>query len=166
MAAKKTVRHPQDVPGARRLGLPLQLHKIFKRVCHPGFLRRRLAPARHLPVTDATAGGEQLRDAFPGGTRASDVRAGANGRAGEEELRPHPDDRTMTDRRPLGTGPDRTAASRAQDTAPAPRAPLAAERLPAAPATTEPKPARPPAGRRILGAGPDAQAVTSPTPSH
>ncbi|MEU7473553.1 hypothetical protein AB0A94_34445 [Streptomyces sp. NPDC044984] len=65
----------------------------------------------------------------------------------------------MTDRRPLGTGPDRANTSRTQNTA-LPRVQLAAERLPAARATTEPKPPRPHTGRRILGAGPDAQAVT------
>ncbi|MEU7429177.1 hypothetical protein [Streptomyces sp. NPDC040750] len=59
----------------------------------------------------------------------------------------------MTDRRPLGTGPDRADASRTRDTDP-PRAQLAGERLPAAPAA-EPKP-RPAAGRRALGAGPAA----------
>ncbi|MFI1608065.1 hypothetical protein ACH4YN_39160 [Streptomyces griseofuscus] len=60
----------------------------------------------------------------------------------------------MTDRRPLGTGTDRTDLSRTRDTdpEPAPRAQLAAERLPAVPAA-EPKP-RPTAGRRVLGAGP------------
>lgn len=62
----------------------------------------------------------------------------------------------MTDRRPLGTGTDRADLSRTRDTdpAPAPRAPLAAERLSAVPAA-EPKP-RPVAGRRMLGAGPAA----------
>ncbi|MGW5497758.1 hypothetical protein [Streptomyces olivaceoviridis] len=60
----------------------------------------------------------------------------------------------MTDRRPLGTGPATAEPSRTQDTdPPAPRAQLAAERLPSAPAS-EPKPARPTAGRRALGAGP------------
>ncbi|TLQ38604.1 hypothetical protein [Streptomyces marianii] len=59
----------------------------------------------------------------------------------------------MTDRRPLGTGCDRADLSRTRDTEPAPRAQLAAERLPAAPAP-ESKP-RPAAGhRRVLGAGP------------
>ncbi|MFD5572736.1 hypothetical protein [Streptomyces cadmiisoli] len=59
----------------------------------------------------------------------------------------------MTDRRLLGTGPVHADASRTQDTdLPVPRAQLAAERLPAAPAATGPKP--PPAGgRRVLGAG-------------
>ncbi|MGW3462747.1 hypothetical protein ACWDE9_25455 [Streptomyces olivaceoviridis] len=59
----------------------------------------------------------------------------------------------MTDRRPLGTGPATAEPSRTPDTdPPAPRAQLAAERLPAAPAA-EPKP-RPTTGRRALGAGP------------
>ncbi|MGW2709085.1 hypothetical protein ACWC4J_08830 [Streptomyces sp. NPDC001356] len=65
----------------------------------------------------------------------------------------------MTDRRPLGTGPT-AAVSLMRDTdPPAPRAQLAAERLPSVPATAEPKPARPATGRRALGAGPapDAQ---------
>ncbi|MGW0191737.1 hypothetical protein ACWDV7_39355 [Streptomyces sp. NPDC003362] len=59
----------------------------------------------------------------------------------------------MTDRRPLGTGTDRTNLSRTRDTdpVPSPRAPLAAERLAAVPAA-EPRP-RPAAGRRTLGAG-------------
>ena len=63
----------------------------------------------------------------------------------------------MTDRRPLGTGTDRADASRTRDTdpVPAPRAQLAAERLPAAVPAAEPKP-RPAAGRRVLGAGPAA----------
>ncbi|MFF5858581.1 hypothetical protein ACFY8B_23625 [Streptomyces sp. NPDC012751] len=65
----------------------------------------------------------------------------------------------MTDRRPLGTGPATADASRTPDTdPPAPRARLAAERLPtdpAVPATTGPVP-RPAAGRRTLGAGPAA----------
>ncbi|MFF4866834.1 hypothetical protein ACFY3J_35100 [Streptomyces sp. NPDC001231] len=62
----------------------------------------------------------------------------------------------MTDRRPLGTGPDRADVSRTRDTElpPTPRAQLAAERLPTTPAA-EPK-SRPPAGRRVLGAGPAA----------
>ncbi|MFF5860378.1 hypothetical protein ACFY8B_33005 [Streptomyces sp. NPDC012751] len=62
----------------------------------------------------------------------------------------------MTDRRPLGIGPATADASRTQDTdPPAPRAPLAAERLPtdpADPAATGPAP-RPAAGR---GTGPVA----------
>ncbi|WP_371558719.1 hypothetical protein OG416_39000 [Streptomyces longwoodensis] len=60
----------------------------------------------------------------------------------------------MTDRRPLGTGPATAEPSRTQGTepGPAPRAQLAAERLPAIPAA-EPK-SRPTAGRRALGAGP------------
>ncbi|MFE2562138.1 hypothetical protein ACFXGT_40285 [Streptomyces sp. NPDC059352] len=61
----------------------------------------------------------------------------------------------MTDRRPLGTGPTQADLSRTRDTElpDVPRAQLAAERLPAAPAA-EPKP-RPTAGhRRVLGAGP------------
>ncbi|MFI1840328.1 hypothetical protein [Streptomyces olivaceoviridis] len=58
----------------------------------------------------------------------------------------------MTDRRPLGTGPT-AESSRTPDTdPPAPRAQLAAERLPSVPAA-EPKP-RPMTGRRTLGAGP------------
>ncbi|MBL3670502.1 hypothetical protein JL475_31915 [Streptomyces sp. M2CJ-2] len=57
----------------------------------------------------------------------------------------------MTDRRPLGTGPTRTATE--AELPPAPRAPLAAERLPTAPAA-DPMPTRPAAGRRTLGAGP------------
>ncbi|MEU0054443.1 hypothetical protein [Streptomyces sp. NPDC006309] len=46
----------------------------------------------------------------------------------------------MTDRRPLGTGPDRATTSRTRDTHPvlAPRAQLAAERLPTAPAVADP----------------------------
>jgi hypothetical protein len=68
------------------------------------------------------------------------------------------DDRAMTDRRPLGTGPVHADASRTQDTdpAPTPRGQLAAERLPAVPAAAEPKPAHPLPGRRVLGAGPAA----------
>ncbi|MFJ6686729.1 hypothetical protein [Streptomyces werraensis] len=59
----------------------------------------------------------------------------------------------MTDRRPLGTGPDPAAASRTPDTEPsAPRAQLAAERLTAAPAA-EPTPLSA-TGRRTLGTGP------------
>ncbi|WP_406729479.1 hypothetical protein WJ438_40165 [Streptomyces sp. GD-15H] len=50
----------------------------------------------------------------------------------------------MTDRRPPGTGPTRTATEADTELPPAPRAQLAAERLPATPA----------AGRRALGAGP------------
>ncbi|GAB1340784.1 hypothetical protein ACE1SV_73740 [Streptomyces sp. E-15] len=65
----------------------------------------------------------------------------------------------MTDRRPLGTGPATADASRTQDTdPPAPRAPLAAERLPTAPAATAatgPKP-RPAAERRTLRTRPAA----------
>ncbi|MEW2289428.1 hypothetical protein [Streptomyces sp. NPDC047841] len=64
----------------------------------------------------------------------------------------------MTNRRPLDTGPT-AAVSHMRDTdPPAPRAQLAAERLPSVPAA-EPKPTRPAAGRRALGAGPapDAQ---------
>ncbi|MFV0131835.1 hypothetical protein ACLGIH_00875 [Streptomyces sp. HMX87] len=61
----------------------------------------------------------------------------------------------MTDhRRQLGTGPIRTVAETDDDPPPAPRAQLAAERLPAAPAVTEPSAARPRSGRRVLGAGP------------
>ena len=64
----------------------------------------------------------------------------------------------MTDRRPLGTGTNRATTSRTQDTdpVPAPRAQLAAERLPTVPAAA-PKP-RPAARRRALGAGPAAKA--------
>ncbi|MGW1305768.1 hypothetical protein ACWD5R_39690 [Streptomyces sp. NPDC002514] len=51
-------------------------------------------------------------------------------------------------RRPLGTGPQPLPAE-----PPAPRAQLAAERLPAAPAA-EPQPSPQPTGRRALGAGP------------
>ncbi|KUN18752.1 hypothetical protein AQJ11_32825 [Streptomyces corchorusii] len=59
----------------------------------------------------------------------------------------------MTDHRPLGTGPATAETSRTQDTdPPATRAPLAAERLPAAPAATDHKPR--PSGRRALGFGP------------
>jgi hypothetical protein len=58
----------------------------------------------------------------------------------------------MTDRRPLGTGPPRTATE--AELPPAPRAQLAAERLPAAPTTGASMPARPVTGRRALGAGP------------
>ncbi|GAB1340834.1 hypothetical protein ACE1SV_74240 [Streptomyces sp. E-15] len=66
------------------------------------------------------------------------------------------DDQAMTDRRPLGTGPATTDASRTEDTdPPAPRAPLAAERLPTDPAATGPV-RRPAAERRALGAGPAA----------
>ncbi|MEU2867550.1 hypothetical protein ABZ672_57205 [Streptomyces mirabilis] len=56
----------------------------------------------------------------------------------------------MTDRRPLGTGPVRADVSRTRDTdpVPAPRAQLAAERLPAVPASAEPEPAHPLAGAR------------------
>ena len=54
----------------------------------------------------------------------------------------------MTDRRPLGSGP------MPAEPLPAPRAQLAAARLPAAPAA-EQKPC-PTAGRRALGAGPAA----------
>ncbi|MEV0695471.1 hypothetical protein [Streptomyces sp. NPDC050388] len=58
----------------------------------------------------------------------------------------------MTDRRPLGTGPTRTTTE--AELPPAPRAPLAAERLPTAPAAGDPMPARPVTGRRALGSGP------------
>ncbi|MBL3671452.1 hypothetical protein JL475_37300 [Streptomyces sp. M2CJ-2] len=58
----------------------------------------------------------------------------------------------MTARRPPGTGPTRTATE--AELPPAPRAPLAAERLPTAPAAGDPMPARPITGRRTLGAGP------------
>ncbi|MFF7366048.1 hypothetical protein [Streptomyces sp. NPDC008125] len=58
-----------------------------------------------------------------------------------------------TDRRPLGTGPaDRTAAA---GDGLAPRAQLAAERLPTAPAAAGP--AARTDGRRVLGAGPAAR---------
>ncbi|MFJ7148872.1 hypothetical protein ACIQVT_11780 [Streptomyces sp. NPDC100445] len=62
----------------------------------------------------------------------------------------------MTDRRPLGTGPATAEASPTQDTdpVPAPRAQLAAERLPATPAA-KPTP-RPTTGRRALGTDPTA----------
>lgn len=60
----------------------------------------------------------------------------------------------MTDRRPLGTGPATSDQSRTPDAdPPAPRAQLAAERLPSVPAA-EPEPARPTAKRRALAAGP------------
>ncbi len=63
----------------------------------------------------------------------------------------------MTDRRPLGTGPTTADVPDMTDTdpAPAPRAQLAAERLPPAPLVpaAEPKP-RPTTGRRALRAGP------------
>ncbi|MFH9090929.1 hypothetical protein [Streptomyces sp. NPDC017673] len=60
----------------------------------------------------------------------------------------------MTDRRPLGTGPATAEPSRTPDAdPPAPRAQLAAERLPSVPAAAEPKP-RTTGGRRTLGAGP------------
>ncbi len=65
------------------------------------------------------------------------------------------DDRAMTDRRPLGTGPVPADASHTQDTDPAPRAQLAAERLPTVPAAAEPELRQ--AGRRVLGAGPAAR---------
>ncbi|MEU2228259.1 hypothetical protein [Streptomyces sp. NPDC018347] len=62
----------------------------------------------------------------------------------------------MTDRRPLGTGPATTDASRTQDTdPPAPRAQLAAEHLPTDPAATGPKP-RPAAEPRTLRTRPAA----------
>ncbi|MFJ3594791.1 hypothetical protein OG693_00035 [Streptomyces sp. NBC_01259] len=63
-----------------------------------------------------------------------------------------------TDRRPLGTGPSRPDSDfdnpgLSPGSGPAaPRAGLAAERLPAAPAADELVPARP-AGRRVLGTG-------------
>ncbi|MER5991459.1 hypothetical protein [Streptomyces viridosporus] len=60
----------------------------------------------------------------------------------------------MTDRRPLGTGPTPTATEADTELPPAPRAQLAAERLPAAPAPGDPLPARPATDRRALGAGP------------
>ncbi|MGK5450820.1 hypothetical protein [Streptomyces radiopugnans] len=63
----------------------------------------------------------------------------------------------MTDRRPLGTGTDRADASRPRDTdpVPAPRAQLAAERLPAVPVALVPAEQKtaPLARRRALGAG-------------
>ncbi|MFV0131804.1 hypothetical protein ACLGIH_00695 [Streptomyces sp. HMX87] len=55
----------------------------------------------------------------------------------------------MTDRRPLGTGPLHPAAETDNELPCVPRAQLAA-----VPAIPEPGPARPPAGRRVLGAGP------------
>ncbi|WP_406486674.1 hypothetical protein [Streptomyces sp. NBC_01563] len=59
-----------------------------------------------------------------------------------------------TDRRPLGTGPTRADLSRTRDIEPpAPRALLAAERLPLVQAAAEPPPARPD-GRRTLGSRP------------
>jgi hypothetical protein len=64
----------------------------------------------------------------------------------------------MTTRRPLGTGPVQVETSGTPDTDPvlAPRAQLAAERLPATvPAAADPKP-RPAVGRRVLRAGPAA----------
>jgi hypothetical protein len=67
----------------------------------------------------------------------------------------------MTDRRPLGTGTNRTDLSRTPDTdpVPTPRAQLAAERasLPLSP-PAEPKPRPTAARRRTLGTG--------PTPAH
>ncbi|MBL3671439.1 hypothetical protein JL475_37225 [Streptomyces sp. M2CJ-2] len=62
----------------------------------------------------------------------------------------------MTDRRPLGTGPAPAEPPRTDDRPPpAPRAQLAAERLPAAaPTTGDPMPARPVTGRRALDADP------------
>ncbi|MFF9490236.1 hypothetical protein [Streptomyces sp. NPDC014676] len=60
----------------------------------------------------------------------------------------------MTDRRPLGPGTDRAVTD--TELPPAPRAQLAAERLPTAPAAA-PKP-RPAAGRRALGVGSAAKA--------
>ncbi|MEV0696124.1 hypothetical protein [Streptomyces sp. NPDC050388] len=65
----------------------------------------------------------------------------------------------MADRRPLGTGPTRTTTE--AELPPAPRAPLAAERLSATvPAATEPVPTPPhPAGRRTLGTGPSPPRV-------
>ncbi|WP_055591958.1 hypothetical protein [Streptomyces hirsutus] len=60
----------------------------------------------------------------------------------------------MTDRRrPLGTGPVHAAEVDAE-LPPVPRAQLAAERLPASPALTEPRLTRSLVGRRVLGAGP------------
>ncbi|MFJ3826047.1 hypothetical protein ACIPW1_34145, partial [Streptomyces nodosus] len=64
--------------------------------------------------------------------------------------------RAMNDRRQLGTGPTPADLSRTRDTElpPAPRAQLAAERLPANPAAPDPRPARPATGHRALGTGP------------
>jgi hypothetical protein len=64
------------------------------------------------------------------------------------------------DRRPLGTGPRQADAYDTRDTEspPAPRAQLAAERLPATPAAAA-KPTRP-AGRRVLGIGTESPAFT------
>lgn len=63
----------------------------------------------------------------------------------------------MNDRRPLGTGPATADASLPGDTdpVPAPRAQLAAERLPATPVALMPAEQRtaPLARRRALGAG-------------
>ncbi|MFJ8351525.1 hypothetical protein ACIQ9J_35260 [Streptomyces sp. NPDC094153] len=74
----------------------------------------------------------------------------------KKKFLPHRENRAMTDRRPLGTGPDRADVSRTRDTElpPAPRAQLAAERLPATPAAEQKS--RPVAGRRTLGTGPAA----------
>ncbi|PWI04880.1 hypothetical protein DIZ27_42630 [Streptomyces sp. NWU339] len=60
----------------------------------------------------------------------------------------------MTDRRPLGTGPTLTATEADTELPPAPRAQLAAERLPTTPSAGDPMPTRPITGRRALGAGP------------
>ncbi|MGW4821987.1 hypothetical protein ACWEP4_24125 [Streptomyces sp. NPDC004227] len=81
----------------------------------------------------------------------------------QKKFLPHRENRAMTDRRPLGTAPDRDNVSRTRDTElpPTPLAHLAAERLPAAPAA-EPK-SRPTAGRRVLGAGPAAPGQVTDT---
>jgi hypothetical protein len=89
-------------------------------------------------------------------SRVRDTRAPRAGRervAGAVKLRPRRDDRAMTDRRPLRTGPATAEPSRTQGTDPLGGAQLAAERLPSVPAA-EPKPARLAAGRRALGTGP------------
>ncbi|MGW4047168.1 hypothetical protein [Streptomyces sp. NPDC004721] len=58
----------------------------------------------------------------------------------KKKFLPHRENRAQTDRRPLGTAPDRADVSRTRDTElpPAPCAQLATERLPATPAA-EPK---------------------------
>ncbi|TGZ12345.1 hypothetical protein DV517_74400 [Streptomyces sp. S816] len=67
----------------------------------------------------------------------------------------------MTDRRPLGTGPVRTNPPHAQTTEqlPTPRAQVAAERLPVAPASAPER--RRTAGRRALGTGPTSPRSSS-----
>lgn len=82
------------------------------------------------------------------------------------------ENRAMTDhRRPLGTGPVPTEPPRADGSPPpAPRVQLAAERLPAAPATTESKP-RPDAGPapfppRVPGASAAGWCTAAPADAH